>query len=96
MSQDDKMARWHSLDMSFGSVTAAASSGWGGTQLHTTTTRTYDPTTLTCLVCTGKFEGNGITILIGDQNLPAVVTVTTDNCVVVIRYSNTNLTELYE
>ena len=43
-----------------------------------------------------NFEGKGITILIGDQHLPAVVTVTTDNCVVVIRYSNTNLTELYE
>ena len=74
-------------------------------QLHTTTTRTYDPTTLTCLVCTGErygydildnFEGRGITILIGDQHLPAVVTITTDNCLVVIRYSNTNLTELNE
>ena len=88
--------------MRFGSVTVA-SSGGGGTQLHTTTSKSYDPTT--CLVCTGdrenhyildNYEGEGITILIGDHHIPSVVTVTTISCVVVIRYSNTTLTDLYE
>ena len=39
------------IEMSFGNVTAA-SSGGVGTQLHTITSESYDPITLTCLVCT--------------------------------------------
>ena len=71
---------------------------WGGGKI-------YEPTTLTCLVCTGdseghyildSYDGQGITILIGDQHLPSVVTFATTSCVVVIRYSNTTLTDLYE
>ena len=89
--------------MSFGSVTAA-SSGGGGTQLHTTTTKSYDPTSLRWLVCTVDNYGHekldnpgskGITILVGDQHLQAVFT-TTGNSVAVMMYSNVNLTEIYE
>ena len=90
--------------MGYGNVTAA-SSGGGGSQMHTTTTKSYDPLTLCCLVCTGdreghhildNFENQGITILIGDQHLPSLITIETSSCVVVMRYSNATLTDLYE
>ena len=65
------------FEMSFGYVTAAFSGG-GGTQLHTTTIKSYDPITLTCLVCTGdreghhildNYDGQGITIHIRKHQL---------------------------
>ena len=82
-----------------------ASSGGGGAQLHTTTTKTYDTITLKCNVCVGareghhildNFEGKGITILLGDQHFPAVVTSDSSSCVVTMRYSNTTLSEQHE
>ena len=82
-----------------------ASSGGGGTQLHTTTTKSYNPDTLQCLVCQGEreghsimdnHEGRGITIMLGDQHMPAIVTNESQTCVVSMRYSNTTLTDLYE
>ena len=78
-----------SFEMGYGNVTAA-SSGGGGSQMHTTTTKSYDPLTLCCLVCTGdreghhildNFENQGITILIGDQHLPSLITIETSSCV---------------
>ena len=62
------------LDYGHGTVTVA-SSGGGGTQLHTTTTKSYHQDTLQCLVCKGEreghyildnHEGRGITIMLGD------------------------------
>jgi hypothetical protein len=82
-----------------------ASSGGGGTQLHTTTTKSYNPETLQCLVCVGSREGHhildnhdgrGITIMLGDQHLPSVVATESPNCVVSMRYSNCTMTDLYE
>ena len=73
--------------------------------MHTTTTKSYDPITLCCLVCTGErenhhildnYDGHGITILIGVQRIPSVVTFATTSSDVVIRYSNTTMTDLYE
>ena len=93
-----------SFEMGYGNVTAA-SSGGGESELHTTTTKSYDPLKLTCLVCTGEreghhildnYDGQGITIMIGDQHSPSVITIATTSCVVVMRYSNTTLTDLYE
>ena len=71
-----------SMDVEHGTITIA-SSGGGGTQLHTTTTKSYDPDELKCRVCIGPREGHdildnhqgkGITILLGDQHCPALVT----------------------
>ena len=93
-----------SLDYGHGTVTVA-SSGGGGTQLHTTTTKSYNPETLQCLVCVGEreghnildnHEGRGITIMLGDQHFPAVVTSESPTCFVSMRYSNSTMTDLYE
>ena len=93
-----------SLDIEHGNITME-SSGGGGAQLHTTTTKTYDPITMKCLVCVGareghhildNFGGKGITILLGDQHCPAVVTSDSTSCVVVMRYSNTTRGEQHE
>ena len=60
---------------------------------------------LKCLVCTGdrvghnildNNDGKGITILIGDQHAPAILTNCSDTCVVVVSYSNTTLTEFHD
>ena len=93
-----------SMDIEHGNITMA-SSGGGGAQLHTTTTRTYDTMTLKCHVCVGareghsildNFEGKGITILLSDQHCPALVTRDSTSCVVTMRYSNTTLSEQHE
>jgi hypothetical protein len=72
-----------SFDLRHGNGTVA-SSGGGGAQLHTTTTKSYNTETLECLVCTGSrekhyilenFETNKISILLGDQHLPALITM---------------------
>ena len=93
-----------SLDKDHGTVTMA-SSGGGGAKLHTTTTKTYDYLTLRCNVCVGdraghhildNFEQRGITILLSDQHSPALVNMGTGSCVVVMRYSNTTLSEHHE
>merc|ERR1712074_229713 len=64
-----------SMDVEHGNITMA-SSGGGGAQLHTTTTKTYDTNDLKCKVCIGpreghhildNCEGKGITILLSDQ-----------------------------
>ena len=82
-----------------------ASSGGGGSQLHTTTTKSYNTETLQCLVCTGpseghyildNFENNGITIMLGDQHMPALITMESTSCVISMRYSNTTLIDQYE
>jgi ribosomal protein L7Ae-like RNA K-turn-binding protein len=79
-----------SFELGHGNVTVA-SSGGGGSQLHTTTTKSYNPDTLLCLVCTGareghhilgNFEGNGITIMLGDQQMPAMISIESSSCVI--------------
>ena len=93
-----------SLDMHHGSVTVA-SSGVGGAQLHTTTTKSYNIESLECLVCIGTREHHsildnhdnmGITIFLGDQHNPAIVTMESSSYVVVMRNSNTTLSEQHE
>jgi hypothetical protein len=93
-----------SLDIHHGSVTVASSGGCGA-QLHTSTTKTYNTETLECLVCTGarehhnildNFEGKGITIMLGDQHCPAIITIESSSCVISMRYSNTTLTEQHK
>ena len=93
-----------SFDLGHSNVTVA-SSGGGGAQLHTTTTKTYNTETLECLICTAprenhynsdNFENNGSTILLGNQHCPALITMESSSCVLAMRYSNTTLTELYE
>ena len=73
--------------------------------MHTTTTKSYNPDTLLCLVCTGareghhildNFEDQGITILLGDQHMPALITIESTSCVITMRYSNATMTDLYE
>ena len=92
------------MDVEHGTITIA-SSGGGGTQLHTTTTKTYEPDEQKCKVCIGTREGHyildnhqgkGITILLGDQHCPALVTCDSSTCVVTMRYSNTTLGEQHE
>jgi hypothetical protein len=82
-----------------------ASSGGGGAKLHTTTTKSYDTVSLECNVCVGARErhsildnhdNKGITILLFDQHSPAIVTMESSSCVVVMRYSNTTLAEQHE
>ena len=48
-----------SLDLGHSNVTVD-SSGGGGAQLHTTTTKTYNTETLECLICTGPRENHYI------------------------------------
>ena len=82
-----------------------ASSGGGGAKLHTTTTKSYNTESLECNVCIGtkehhsildNHENTGITILLGDQHSPAILTIESSSCVVVMRYSNTTLSEQHE
>ena len=93
-----------SMDIEHGNITMA-SSGGGGAQLLTTTTKTYDTMDLKCKVCVGareghhtldNYEGKGITILLGDQHCPALVTSDSSTCVVTMRYSNTTLSEQHD
>ena len=73
--------------------------------MHTTKSLTYDPEDLKCRVCLGSrcghdildnHQGKGLTILLGDQHLPAMVTCESEQCIVTCRYSNTTLSELHE
>ena len=41
-------------------------------------------------------QGKGLTILLGDQHLPALVTCESGLCIVTMRYSNTTLSELHK
>ena len=93
-----------SLEIGHGSV-SITSSGGGGTHLHTTKSVTYDPEDLSCRVCEGARKGHsildnnlgkGLTIILGDQHLPALITTESEQCTVVCRYSNTTLGELHE
>ena len=79
--------------------------GLTGTQLHTTKSVTYDPEDLSCRVCVGSRKGHhildnnlvkGLTIILGDQHLPAMITSESEQCTVVCRYSNTTLADLHE
>ena len=93
-----------SLEVGHGSV-SIVSSGGGGTHLHTTKSVTYDPEDLSCRVCLGTRKGHhildnhlgkGLTIIIGDQHLPAMITSESEQCTVVCRYSNTTMADLHE
>jgi hypothetical protein len=73
-----------SLDMDHGNVTMASSGGGGAKpKLHTTTTKSYNTESLECNMCIGTrehhsildIENKGITILLGDQHSPAIVTM---------------------
>ena len=43
-----------------------------------------------------NFEDRGITIMLGDQHLPALITIESTSCVITMRYSNATMTDLYE
>ena len=58
--------------MGYGNVTDA-SSGGGGSQLHTTTIKSYDPLTLCCLLCTGDREGHHILDNFDNQGINILV-----------------------
>lgn len=91
------------VSMNFGRVTSTSMDSMGVSKT-TTRTLTYNRE-LKCLTCSGdryrhdildNKGDHGLIVLLGDQFLPAIVSSQPECCVVVCRYSNLSLGDLYE